>query len=70
METEVMPINTVKSSEVEVYLEPDASSEIIYNLVSGNEVIIDLSNSTDEFYKIYTAVGIEGFCRKDLVTFK
>lgn len=32
-----------------------------------SEVIIDMDNSTKEFYKVCTASGLEGFCMKKFI---
>jgi hypothetical protein len=31
---------------------------------------VDINDSTDEFYKVYTAFGAEGFCQKEFVNVK
>ena len=31
---------------------------------------IDAGESTEDFYKIYTAIGAEGFCQKEFITIK
>ena len=37
---------------------------------TSSEVEIDLGNSTDDFYKICTASGAEGYCQKEFITIK
>lgn len=68
MKTETMPIGVVNYLRLHIYSEPNLESEIICKIRYSTEVVIDLDNSTDDFYKIYTAIGAEGFCQKDLVT--
>lgn len=53
-----------------VLAEPDVNAEVVCKLRYLTEVMIDLDSSTEDFYKIYTAIGAEGFCQKDLVTIK
>lgn len=53
-----------------IHSEPDTNSEIVCKVRYLTEVLIDLDSSTTDFYKVYTAMGSEGFCRKDLVTIK
>ena len=53
-----------------VLAEPDANAEVVCKLRYLTEVMIDLDSSTEDFYKIYTAIGAEGFCQKELVTIK
>lgn len=53
-----------------VFSKPNVDSDIVCKLRYLTEVEIDLKSSTESFYKIYTAVGAEGFCLKEFVTFK
>lgn len=68
MKTETMPIGVVNCLRLHIYSKPNLESEIVCKIRYSTEVVIDLDNSTDDFYKIYTAIGAEGFCQKDLVT--
>lgn len=43
------------------------TSNIICEITAGTEVTIDEVNSSNEFYKVCTAAGIEGFCMKDFI---
>lgn len=70
MKTENMPIGVVNCLRLHIHSEPNLESEIVCKVRYSTEIIIDLDNSTDDFYKIYTAIGAEGFCQKDLVTIK
>lgn len=36
----------------------------------GAEVQIDTANSTDEWYKVCTSNGVEGYCMKKFITIK
>lgn len=53
-----------------IHAEPSLDSEIVCKVRYLTEVEIDQKNSTEDFYKIYTAIGAEGFCQKDLITIK
>ena len=46
----------------------DSEELCIINKLS--EVVIDLDNSTDYFYKVTTSEGIEGYCMKKFITIK
>lgn len=70
MKTEDMLIGVVNCLRLHVYSEPSFDSEIVCKVRFSTEVVIDLDNSTKDFYKIYTAIGAEGFCQKELVTIK
>lgn len=47
--------------------EPKSDANIICTIEALTEVEIDENNSTEEFYKIYTKAGIEGFCMKKFI---
>lgn len=70
MKTENMPIGAVNCLRLHIHSEPDLESEIVCKIRYATEVEIDMNNSTEDFYKIYTAIGAEGFCQKDLITLK
>ena len=46
----------------------DSEELCIINKLS--EVVIDLDNSTDYFYKVTTSEGVEGYCMKKFITIK
>ena len=70
MNADNMQIGIVNCLRIHVFAEPTADSEIVCKLRYLTEIEIDLENSTENFYKIYTAIGAEGFCQKDLVILK
>lgn len=47
---------------------PTIESSIVCEIVCRTELIIDEKESTEEFYKIFKASGIEGFCMKKFIT--
>lgn len=53
-----------------IFSEPRLDSEVICKVRYLTEVKVDLTNSTEDFYKIYTAIGAEGYCEKYLITIK
>ena len=70
MKTENMPIGVITCFGLPVYSEADLNSEIICKVRYLSEVMIDPGMSTADFYKVYTAVGVEGFCQKDFICYK
>lgn len=48
--------------------EPNPNSRIVCAIDCLTEVVIDEEESTDEFYKICTVSGVEGFCMKKFIT--
>ena len=70
MRTEGMQIGFANCLRLHIHSEPTIDSEIICKVRYLTEVEIDLDSSTDDFYKVYTAIGAEGFCQKEFITIK
>lgn len=70
MKTEEMQIGVANCLRLHILSKPDLESEIVCKVRYLTEVEIDPDESTDDFYKICTVTGAEGFCQKDLVTIK
>ena len=49
---------------------PNPVGEILTTISSGTEVEIDLNNSTNDFYKVCTATGLDGYCMKKFITLR
>ena len=65
-----MLIGVVNCLRLHVFAEPRTDAEIVAKFRYLTEVAIDLDNSTEDFYKICTAIGAEGFCLKEHITLK
>lgn len=50
--------------------EPSKDSEILCDIIALTELEIDIDKSTDDWYKVFNADGIEGFCMKRFVELK
>lgn len=48
--------------------EPDDKADVLGTIPVDTEVVIDEEESTDEFYKICTDSGLEGFCMRQFIT--
>lgn len=46
---------------------PDVNGVVICTVPAGTSLMIDPSNSTDEWFSVCNNVGIEGFCVKKYV---
>lgn len=68
MEMENLLIGVANCLRLHIHSEPNLESEIVCKLRYLTEVAIDLDESTEDFYKVCTAIGAEGFCEKELVT--
>lgn len=50
--------------------EPDNNSAVAYIACCNEQLLIDLTKSTDEFYHVYTSFGIEGYAGKEFIELK
>jgi len=48
--------------------EPRIDATVVCEVDYLTELMIDKNESTEEFYKVFTAAGIEGFCMKNFIT--
>lgn len=66
----VEPIDGIVSGckRLNVRKEPARYGEIICEVTEGTALMIDRSESTDDWFKVYTEAGVEGFCMKNFVT--
>ena len=42
-------------------------SNVLCEIILNSKVIIDKENSTDDFYKVTTETGVEGYCMKQYI---
>ena len=50
--------------------EPSADEEVVTVIDCPSKVMVDIDASTDEFYKVCTASGAEGFCMRKYIALK
>lgn len=55
-------------TKLNVRKKADSKALVLATIPVSSGVMIDLNKSTDEFYKVCTAAGIEGFCMKKYIT--
>lgn len=67
---ETMLSGVANCLRLHIHEKPSLDSDIVCKLRYLAEVEICLSESTETFYKVYTAIGAEGFCLKDQITIK
>ena len=60
----------VNCAKLNVRKEPKGDAVVIGQLVAGSEVMIDDSFKHEDFYKVCTALGVEGFCVKYFITIR
>lgn len=61
-------IGHVNVAKLNVRIAPVFDAEVVTIVKENTELEIGLDESTDEFYKVYLANGVEGFCMKEFVT--
>ena len=57
----------INCSKLNVRKEPNKESDAIGVLNNGVFVIVELENSTEDFYKVRTA-GVQGYCMKNYIS--
>ena len=60
--------SVVDCNTLNVRKEPSIESEVLCEISWSTELMVYEDESTDEFYKICTASGIEGYCMKKFIS--
>lgn len=70
--TPVEPIDGTVSGclRLNVRKEPSLTGEVVCEVSVGTTLMIDSDKSTEEWFKVYTETGVEGYCMKKFVTIK
>ena len=55
-------------TKLNVRAEPNGDADVLTTLSVSSEVMIDETESTEDFYKVCTASGMEGYCMKRFIT--
>lgn len=53
-----------------IYKSPDQENEIVTIIPALTKVMVDLDASTDNFYKVCIAAGIQGYCEKKYIALR
>lgn len=68
VETKTYDLGVVtRCNKLRVRSEPRLGDNVVCVLDQGTNVMIDKSESTLDYYKIYTETGIEGYCQKPYI---
>lgn len=54
-------------AKLNVRKEPSTEADVVTTLLIGTEVMVDIFESTEEFYKVTTGAGVEGYCMKKFI---
>ena len=57
----------VDCAKLNVRKAPSANADIVCVIDASTNLVVDSKASTDEFYKICTSAGIEGYCMKKFI---
>ena len=55
-------------NKLNVREKPTVEAPVVCEVVCQTELMIDENESTEEFYKVFTMSGLEGFCMKKFIT--
>lgn len=50
-----------------IYKEPRANSKVVKVVTLLTKVTVDMEQSTDDFYRISTSKGVQGYCMKKFI---
>lgn len=53
--------------KLNVRKEPDIESDALCQITASTDLVVYENESTEDFYKICTSAGIEGFCMKKFI---
>lgn len=53
--------------KLNVRKEPSTEADVVTTLPIATEVMVDIFESTEEFYKVTTGAGVEGYCMKKFI---
>ena len=72
IEESISNVNTITGivsdcKKLRVRNAPGLDSDVICEIEAGSIVEIDEVNSTEEFYKVCTETGIDGYCMKKFI---
>ena len=65
-----VPGEVVNCDKLNVRKEANKESDPVCVINKNEEVTITIEDSTEDFYKIITATGIEGYCMKQFINVK
>lgn len=57
----------INCTSLNIRKEPNVDSDILCFVRVGTTLMIDESMSTEDWYNVYTAAGMSGFCMKNYV---
>lgn len=68
VETPKSTLGKVEANKLNVRATPTKDPDNVLGVIERDaDVAIDTENSTEEYYKVYTATGLEGFCMKKFI---
>jgi len=56
--------------KLNVRKKPSADAEVLVTIDALSKVMVDMAESTNDFFKVVTETGIEGFCMRKYIALK
>lgn len=69
----ITPAVVANCTKLNVRDAADKDANVVCVIAEGTELTVDVDNSTEEFYKVYTQAGeilVEGYCMKKFINLK
>lgn len=57
-------------AKLNVRVHSSADAKVGYQVAAGEELMIDLDGSTEDFYAVWNGAGVKGFCMKQYISIK
>ena len=57
----------VNCAKLNVRAKPEANAEVVHVLDTMSEIVINVNKSTEEWFSVCTASGVEGYCMRKFV---
>lgn len=57
----------VNCAKLNMRAKPNANAAVICVLNAASEIEINIEESTDEWFRVYTATGVDGYCMRKFV---
>ena len=65
-----MKTGVVTCLRLHILSEPRADADVVCKVRYLTELLVNESESTDDYYKVCTAIGAEGYCDRNSVEIK
>ena len=67
---DLKPAAIINCGRLNVREHPDPEANVLTTIGSSDEVMVSINESVDNYYRVCTVAGIEGYCVKDYLQLK